>query len=159
MTQARAALKTADRTVSFAEFDARANQSARYLLQHGAEADKLIGYCGKNSLDFYFALFGCARTRGGMVVLNWRLAAPELAAQIEDSEARFVIVEREMEPLWTAATALMASPPEALWIDEQTTYESIIASQSDDAGRTLRSAKMTPRSSFTPAAPPASPKV
>ncbi len=127
----RPALKTADRTVSFAEFDARANQSARFLLEHGAEADQLIGFCGKNSLDFYFALFGCVRTRAGMVVLNWRLAAPELAAQIEDSAARFVIVEREMEPLWSAATKLMASPPEALWIDEQTSYEGVVADQPD----------------------------
>jgi acyl-CoA synthetase (AMP-forming)/AMP-acid ligase II len=126
---ARPALKTADRVVSFAEFDARANQSANFLLGHGAEADKLIGYCGKNSLDFYFAVFGCARTRAGMVVLNWRLAAPELAAQIEDSETRYVIVEREMEPLWSAAAALMASPPETLWIDDNETYESLIASQ------------------------------
>jgi acyl-CoA synthetase (AMP-forming)/AMP-acid ligase II len=123
----RPALKTADRSVCFAEFDARANQSAHYLLSHGAQADTLIGYCGKNSLDFYFAIFGCARTRAGLVVLNWRLAAPELAAQIEDSETRFVIVEREMEPLWTAATALMTSPPEPLWIDDTATYESIIA--------------------------------
>jgi acyl-CoA synthetase (AMP-forming)/AMP-acid ligase II len=125
----RTALKTADRSVSFAAFDARANQSAHYLLAHGAQPDRLIGYCGKNSLDFYFALFGCARTRAGLVVLNWRLAAPELAAQIEDSETRFVIVEREIEPLWSAAVALMPSPPQALWIDDSLTYESIIASQ------------------------------
>jgi acyl-CoA synthetase (AMP-forming)/AMP-acid ligase II len=125
----RAALKTVDRTVSFVEFDKRANQSANFLLGHGAEADRLIGYCGKNSLDFYFALFGCARTRAGLVVLNWRLAAPELAAQIEDSETRFVVVERELADLWNAATALMASPPEALWIDEAETYEALISDQ------------------------------
>jgi acyl-CoA synthetase (AMP-forming)/AMP-acid ligase II len=125
----RPALITADRSVSFAEFDVHANQSAHYLLTRGAEADTLIGYFGKNSLDFYFAFFGCTRTRAGMVVLNWRLAPPELAAQIEDSETRFVIVEREMAELWNAATALMATPPETLWIDETETYESIIASQ------------------------------
>jgi acyl-CoA synthetase (AMP-forming)/AMP-acid ligase II len=123
----RAALKTADRTVTFATFDSRANQSAHFLLGHGAEAETLIGYCGKNSLDFYFALFGCARTRAGLVVLNWRLSPPELAAQIEDSETRFVIVERALADLWNAATALMTAPPEALWIDETLTYESQIA--------------------------------
>jgi acyl-CoA synthetase (AMP-forming)/AMP-acid ligase II len=126
---ARVALKTADRTVSFAEFDQRANQSAHFLLGQGAEADQLIGFMGKNSLDFYFALFGCARTRSGMVVLNWRLAAPELAQQIADSEARSVIVEREQEPLWTAACALMDSPPRPIWIDETATYERVIGDQ------------------------------
>jgi acyl-CoA synthetase (AMP-forming)/AMP-acid ligase II len=125
----RAALKTAGRTVSFAEFDTRANQSAHHLLSKGAAADQLIGFFGKNSLDFYFALFGCARTRAGMVVLNWRLAPPELAVQIEDSGARFAIVEREMAELWSAAAALMSSPPDVLWIDDRDTYERAIASQ------------------------------
>jgi acyl-CoA synthetase (AMP-forming)/AMP-acid ligase II len=125
----RAALKSATRTIDFAEFDARANQSAHFLLGEGAEADQLIGYFGKNSFDFYFALFGCARTRAGLVVFNWRLAAPELAQQIADSEARLAIVERELEPLWTAACAELASPPKAIWIDERETYESLIADQ------------------------------
>jgi acyl-CoA synthetase (AMP-forming)/AMP-acid ligase II len=57
------------------------------------------------------------------------LAAPELAQQIEDSAARFAIVERELEPLWIAACAQLASPPKAIWIDESETYESLIASQ------------------------------
>jgi acyl-CoA synthetase (AMP-forming)/AMP-acid ligase II len=125
----RVALKTSDRTVGFVEFDRITNQSAHFLLGHGAVADQLIGFCGKNSLDFYFALFGCVRTRAGLVVLNWRLAPPELAAQIGDSEARFVIVERELADLWNAATALMQSPPKALWIDATETYEKLIASQ------------------------------
>jgi acyl-CoA synthetase (AMP-forming)/AMP-acid ligase II len=125
----RAALKSATRTIAFAEFDSRASQSAHFLLGQGAAADQLIGFFGKNSFDFYFALFGCARTRAGLVVFNWRLAAPELAQQIADSEARFAIVERELEPLWTAACADLASPPKAIWIDENETYESLIAGQ------------------------------
>jgi acyl-CoA synthetase (AMP-forming)/AMP-acid ligase II len=125
----RLALRTVDRAVSFAEFDRIANRSAHFLQHKGAEADRLIGYCGKNSLDFYFALFGCARTRGGLVVFNWRLAAPELAAQIADSEARFIIAEREMEPLLTAAFADIETRPEILWIDESDSLEAQIADQ------------------------------
>lgn len=124
----RAALKVPGRTVTFAEFDTLANRSANFLLSKGAQAETLIGYFGKNSLDFYFAFFGCTRTRAGMVVLNWRLAAPELADQIKDSEARFAIVETEMAELWNAACALIDTPPEALWIDETATYEAAIAS-------------------------------
>jgi acyl-CoA synthetase (AMP-forming)/AMP-acid ligase II len=125
----RAALKTLDREVSFAEFDSLANRAAHFLLGQGAEADRLIGFMGKNSVDFYLALFGCARTRAGLVVLNWRLAPPELAVQIADSEARVVIVEREQETLWAAATALMDAPPRAIWIDETDTLEAMIADQ------------------------------
>jgi acyl-CoA synthetase (AMP-forming)/AMP-acid ligase II len=127
----RAAFKMMGRTVSFAEFDRLANRSANFLLVQGAGADQLVGFMGKNSLDFYAAFFGCTRTRAGLVALNWRLAAPELADQITDSQTEFVIVEREQEPLWTAACALMDTPPRAIWIDEKDTYERLIAGQSD----------------------------
>jgi acyl-CoA synthetase (AMP-forming)/AMP-acid ligase II len=125
----RTAFKTLDRTVSFSEFDGLANRAAHFLLDVGAEPDRLIGFMGKNSLDFYLALFGCARTRAGLVVLNWRLAPPELAEQIADSEAKIAIVVREQEPLWSAAVALMDSPPRAIWIDETDTLESMITDQ------------------------------
>ena len=95
----RLALRTADRRVTFAEFDRAANQVAHYLTGGIAEAGELVGFIGKNSFDFYFALFGCARTRSGLVIYNWRLAPRELAEQIADSEARHAIVEREFEPL------------------------------------------------------------
>ncbi len=125
----RAALKIAGRTVDFAELDVIANRSAHFLLGNGAEAGRLIGYFGKNSLDFYFAFFGCARTRAGLVVLNWRLAAPELAEQIKDSETCFALVEREMATLWQAACSLLANPPTAHWINDQTSYEAAIVTQ------------------------------
>ena len=126
-TPARAMLKTAERTISFGEMDSLANRAAHWMLDHGADADRLIGYFGKNSFDFYIALFGCARTRGGMVVFNWRLAAPELAVQIADSDTRLIIAEREVEPLLTAALLEMANPPEIHWIDEAATFEKSIA--------------------------------
>lgn len=123
----RTALRTLDRTVSFAEFDQLANRAAHFLLAQGAAPDRLIGYMGKNTVDFYLALFGCARTRAGLVVLNWRLAPPELAEQIVDSETHVVIVERDLEPLWTAATTLLSSPPRVIWIDETSPLEEQIA--------------------------------
>ena len=129
----RTMFKVADRKISFAEFDKLANQAAHFLLDQGAEADTLIGFMGKNSLDFYAAIFGCARTRAGLVVLNWRLAAPELAQQIADSDTKTVIVEREQEPLWSAATALMDRPPRAIWIDETDSLEAMIADRPVDA--------------------------
>ena len=119
----RRALRTFDRTVNFSEFDRVTNQVAHYLLDGIGEPGALVGFMGKNSFDFYFALFGCARTRSGLVIYNWRLAAPELAQQIADSQARFAIVEREYEPLWAAACALLDAPPEAIWIDEKETLE------------------------------------
>lgn len=120
----RTALRSFDRSLSFATFDRLANQVAHFLLDGRGGAGELIGYLGKNSFDFYLAMFGCARTRSGLVIYNWRLAAPELADQLMDSGSRFAIVEREMEPLWTAACGLLDQPPEAIWIDASETLES-----------------------------------
>ncbi len=123
----RRALRTFDRAIGFAEFDACANQVAHFLLAGRAEPDTLIGFIGRNSFDFYFALFGCARTRSGLVIYNWRLSAPELAQQIADSRARFAIVERDCAPLWDAACTLLEEPPEAIWIDAEATLEQRVA--------------------------------
>lgn len=125
----RLALRTFERSVSFAEFDRVANQVAHHLLGGIAEPGELVGFMGKNSFDFYFAFFGCARTRSGLVIYNWRLAPRELAEQIADSQARHAIIEREFEPLWTAACALLETPPEAIWIDGENSLEALVAGQ------------------------------
>lgn len=123
----RLALRTFERSVSFTEFDRKANQVAHYLTDGVAAPGTLVGFMGKNSFDFYFALFGCARTRSGLVIFNWRLAPRELAEQIADSEARYAVVERELEPLWQAACAFLEMPPAAIWIDGDDTLEALVA--------------------------------
>jgi acyl-CoA synthetase (AMP-forming)/AMP-acid ligase II len=128
---ARTALRTADRTVDFVEFDRICARVANYLSDGLARQGELVGFMGKNSFDFYFALFGCARTRAGLVIFNWRLAPAELAAQIADSGVRHAIVEREQEELWTAACAHLAMPPETIWIDAVRTLEVLAASFPD----------------------------
>lgn len=124
----RPMLKNADRTVTFSEADRILNQVAHFLLARGADTGKLIGFLGKNSFDFYFALFGCARTRAGLVIFNWRLAARELADQVRDSETGFVIVERELKPLWQDVASLLDKIPDILWIDDRKTLEARVAS-------------------------------
>jgi acyl-CoA synthetase (AMP-forming)/AMP-acid ligase II len=130
----RVALKTADREFCFAELDSVANQVAHYLVERGAAADTLVGYFGKNSPDFYFALFGCARTRAGLVVLNWRLSPSELAVQIEDSRARQVIVERELAPFWVQAVAGLERAPDVVWIDGTDTLAATVSAFSGASG-------------------------
>ena len=123
----RPALRSLGRAVSFREFDRIANRVGNYLSTRVVQQPGLIGFIGRNSLDFYFALFGAAKTRSGLVIYNWRLSAPELSAQIDDSGARIAIVERECEPLWLAACALLNEQPETIWIDAQTSLEVTVA--------------------------------
>lgn len=126
----RPALRTLKRTVTFAEFDRIANQVGNHLLGGIATPGALVGFMGRNSFDFYFALFGTAKTRAGLVIYNWRLSPAELAAQVMDSQARTAIVERDCEALWAEACAAMRDPPETIWIDADKTLESIVAGAS-----------------------------
>ncbi|HEY3659005.1 MAG TPA: AMP-binding protein [Steroidobacteraceae bacterium] len=127
---ARTALKSGGKAVNFGDFDRITNKVANFLVSHQAGSHALIGFLGKNSFDFYFAMFGCAKTQAGFVVLNWRLSAAELAAQIQDSETRLVIVERELEPLWRdACKSFSAAVPQAVWLDGDNGLETIVADQ------------------------------
>ena len=125
------ALVWRDRTISFAEYDAAANRVANGLLARGVSAGERVGFLGLNSPDFYFALIGTAKTRGAFTVFNWRLSIPELAQLIADSQARITIVERGLEPMWTAALAASGRSIETIWIDEEETLETLFASQPD----------------------------
>ncbi len=126
----RIAFRSRGNAVRFAAFERICRQVAHYLLARGTAPGSLVGFLGKNSFDFYFALFGCAKTQAALVVLNWRLSAGELAAQVEDSRARLVVVERELEPLWVqACQSLGAAAPETLWIDADDTLQKRVAAQ------------------------------
>lgn len=133
----RLALRDANRAIPFGELDKLTNRAANWLIGRGAREDQLIGYFGKNSFDFYIALFGCGHTRAALVAFNWRLAAPELAEQIRDSETALIIAERELEPLLGPALALLDRQPAVVWIDQDNSLEALTASQPDtcpDAG-------------------------
>ena len=134
---ARLALRDARREITFGELATLTNQAAHWLLGNGAREDRLIGYFGKNSFDFYMALFGCGQTRAALVVFNWRLAAAELAEQVRDSDTALIIAERELEPLLAPALALLEREPRVVWIDENATFEQLISGEPDtcpDAG-------------------------
>ncbi len=103
----RLALSFEGRRVTFGELELTTNRVGHWLADQGATADMLIGFLGKNSLDFYFALFGCAKTRAGLAVLNWRLTGVELAAQIADSATPLVLIDAEVKPLWQEACAIL----------------------------------------------------
>jgi long-chain acyl-CoA synthetase len=71
----RIALKSRGRTVNFVHFERTCRQVAHFVMARNTAPGNLIGFLGKNSFDFYFAFFGCAKTQAALVVLNWMLSA------------------------------------------------------------------------------------
>jgi acyl-CoA synthetase (AMP-forming)/AMP-acid ligase II len=82
---AETALVFGGRVTRYGELDRRADQVAHGLAGLGIHRGDRVGYLGKNS-DLYFELlFGAARAGAVLVPVNWRLAAPEIAAILSDA--------------------------------------------------------------------------
>mgnify|MGYP006282450901 CR=1 FL=1 len=101
-TPTRVALRYDGRATTFAALDALADGVARALREAGVDADERVVFLGRNSDDFFIAMFGTARAGACFAPLNWRLSQPELANVLRDSDARYAFVETEYLALWQA---------------------------------------------------------
>lgn len=128
----RLAFVADSRRVSFALLDRIANRVAHALVGRKVGPASRVTFLGKNSLDFYFALFGTAKTRACFTPLNWRLTAVELSDVIRDSATQVAIVEREFIALWAEGCALAKATVDAIVIDAVDTLESIVCLDSSE---------------------------
>lgn len=103
--------------LSFAALDDRANRIANLIIGLGIPAKSNIGFLGKNSSLYFQLLFGINKAGSTMSPMNWRLAAPELAAVIADAESPLLFVDRELMPLVDAVLALGDKPFKVVTID------------------------------------------
>lgn len=90
------ALSFEGRDTTFADFDRHTNQVANALIAAGLETGDRVAYVGKNS-DWYFELLiGAAKAGVVTTPIGWRLAAPEIAYIVADSDAKLVFVGPEL---------------------------------------------------------------
>lgn len=78
----------------------------RLVHQLGVRPGDRVAYLGKNSADFLFLLFACARIGAVISPLNWRLARPELENILDDASPKVVIAEEDMQAGWADAVCL-----------------------------------------------------
>ena len=97
----RSALVYGAYVTSYGELDEQSTRLAHGLVAAGIRAGERVVYLGKNSDDFFVALFGTAKSGACFCPLNWRLSEPELARVLTDSNARLAFVEPEFASLWT----------------------------------------------------------
>jgi acyl-CoA synthetase (AMP-forming)/AMP-acid ligase II len=104
----RMAMREEDRVYNYAELEERTARVATALLAMGLTKGDRIAWIGKNS-DLYFALFyGAARAGIVMVPVGWRLAPPEWAFIINDTQAKALFLGPGFE---SAADALKGQLP------------------------------------------------
>jgi len=81
----------------FAELDRAVQQTAAVLRHgHGIGAGERVAALARNCAELLLLHFACARLGAIYVPLNWRLAPPELALLIEDTEPAVVVGDDEL---------------------------------------------------------------
>lgn len=95
----KAALIDGTGSVSFAALEDRTNRIANGIIAKGVAPRSAVGYIGKNSSRFFEIVFGTNKAAAALSPLNWRLAAPELTAIVEDSQLSLMFVDAEFVPV------------------------------------------------------------
>ena len=96
-----------DQRMTFAELDRRSSQTARALLDGGTRPGDRVAALMKNRIEFFEVAFACSKIDATLVALNWRLAAPELAAILDDAQPTALVVEDEFAGLVPGSSPAM----------------------------------------------------
>jgi fatty-acyl-CoA synthase len=106
ITPERVAIQEAGRTWTYAELDARSDELARGLT-HGDRVSTLTGNTGEHAA----VMFACAKAGAILHPISWRLAATEIAYQLDDAQPSVFLVEEAYRELGEAALALASVRP------------------------------------------------
>ena len=131
----RVALVTPEKTYTYGDLNREVNQVAHALKNLGLKEGDRIGVWCMNYPQFLALLFGAGKLGVVNVSLNYRLSAPEIAFQMQDSRVRVLFVGSEQAALIPAIQAqtqvekifvLEGNPPAGCG-----TYNDFIAHHSD----------------------------
>ncbi len=84
-----------DERVTWAEMHRRAGRVANALAAEGVGSQDRVAYIDKNAIEYFEIVFGSGFRNAVTVAVNWRLAPPEMAYIVNNSEARVLIVHEE----------------------------------------------------------------
>jgi acyl-CoA synthetase (AMP-forming)/AMP-acid ligase II len=97
--------------MTFADVDAMATRIANALIAAGVQTQERVAYLNKNTDHFLPCLLGACKARMALAPFNFRLAPPEIARLLEDSEARIMFVGPDVVDLADQAVASLAMKP------------------------------------------------
>ena len=95
----KVALRFRDRTTTYGELNARADQVANALAQAGIGFGDRVALLTKNNDRWFELFFATAKLGAVLVPVNFRLAAPEVAYVVNDSLARLFVVGQDFYDL------------------------------------------------------------
>lgn len=98
-TPDRVAIDYHDRELDYRELDDAATRFASSFAERGLQRGDRVATLTGNTPEHVAVFFACARLGLILAPLSWRLTAPELAYQLEDSEPALFLVEPEYAEL------------------------------------------------------------
>ncbi len=90
------AVSCADRTLTYAELEVRANRLARRLISLGVGRDVLVGLFLERSVDVVVAVLAVHKAGGAYVPLDPAYPAARVALMLQDSQAPVVVTDRQV---------------------------------------------------------------
>jgi acyl-CoA synthetase (AMP-forming)/AMP-acid ligase II len=91
----RMALVCGDRSLTFAELDAEANQLANHLLDQGFGVGDHIGIYGQNSAEWMIAMVAIFKIRAVPININFRYVEDELAYLFDNADLVALVHDQE----------------------------------------------------------------
>jgi fatty-acyl-CoA synthase len=139
MTPDRVAIDEHDVLTTYGDLDARSERLAASLLGLGLRRGDLVATLTGNSAEHVVLFFACAKAGLGLVPLSWRLATPELAFQLDDSQPSLLLIEPDNVELADQALAGATAAPRRLelggdehWALEEASGDALEAAVDDD---------------------------
>ena len=117
-----------DRSLSWDDVERRARCLARALAGSDVGLGRVWGVLARNRVEWAEMILGNGRAGTRVVPLNWHLTATEIAALLDDSGCRLVVVEPELRELIDDAIASAGRPAGVAVVELGADYESWLES-------------------------------
>ena len=91
------ALTIEERSLTYAELNAKANQLAHYLIERGVGPDVLVGICLERSLSMVIGLLGILKAGGAYVPLDPNYPAERRALILADADVKLLLTREALD--------------------------------------------------------------
>ncbi len=129
----RVAIIHGDRRITYAQMFERCRRLASALAAHGIGRGDTVAVFAPNIPALLEAHTGIPMTGGVICAINTRLDAPTVAFILQHSEAKILLVDRELAPIAAQALEQMEHPPLVIGIDDAlTTAGEVLGQEYED---------------------------
>ena len=95
------AVKMGERTLTYGELDAAANQLARHLVDFGVQGEEIVGLCVERSPEMIVALLGILKAGAAYLPLDPAYPPERIRFMIDDARVRVVLTQQRLQEIFS----------------------------------------------------------